>query len=150
MRSTIRVCGITPAWAGKRKIFIAKPLVIKDYPRVGGEEGAKKVEQFFGAGLPPRGRGRVHDACLRGIRHRITPAWAGKRAARGAAGLPSRDYPRVGGEELGFVNVDGSGEGLPPRGRGREHHRVEAQHQGRITPAWAGKSFNRVINRLGN
>ena len=32
---------ITPAWAGKRRLHIAIGLLIRDYPRVGGEESTE-------------------------------------------------------------------------------------------------------------
>ena len=32
--------GITPAWAGKRQVYTKQTRLIRDYPRVGGEESA--------------------------------------------------------------------------------------------------------------
>ena len=70
--------GITPAWAGKSRIYIRRRTVRRDYPRVGGEEALRVTTEILRAGLPPRGRGRVFTR--RAHRHNggITPAWAGK------------------------------------------------------------------------
>ena len=132
--------GITPAWAGKSRKSSRSSATCRDYPRVGGKEAGPHSVCRVDRGLPPRGRGRGYRAVRDGQRHRITPAWAGKSSARASGSAAARDYPRVGGEEDGSVDVDKLEAGLPPRGRGRVH-RVGRPAVGLgITPAWAGKS----------
>ena len=110
---------ITPAWAGKRMPTMSWDKQNQDHPRVGGEKARDRASVVMVKGSPPRGRGKdsfiVHcHACVG-----ITPAWAGKRAARGESSSSSWDYPRVGGEKP-FDNpkIDNCEES-PPRGRGK-------------------------------
>ena len=111
---------------------------------MGGEEGLLSLILASRLGLPPRGRGRVSVIRVLLSRRGITPAWAGKRAGR-ARGRPGRrDYPRVGGEETGVQDFMNAKKGLPPRGRGRGPRGGSIGRTGRITPAWAGKSWGRT------
>ena len=91
------------------------------------------------SGSPPHGRGKVQLVECILARAGITPAWAGKRAARGGSSSSSWDHPRTGGEKVLQLPVFQSPLGSPPRGRGKENHfRVVYEILG-ITPAWAGK-----------
>ena len=50
----------------------------------------------------------------------------------------------MGGEKLNpFLPLKKEG-GSPPHGRGKEHEEITANHQARITPAWAGKRLNSI------
>ena len=73
-------------------------------------------------------------------RHRITPAWAGKRCRYGVCAHRGRDHPRVGGEKLQVRPCGRVCQGSPPRGRGKACQEVPRCAVTRITPAWAGKS----------
>ena len=137
--STSRLRGITPAWAGKRWKRAGCPRRRRDYPRVGGEEGALTPGCRWDGGLPPRGRGREACGRARPRRSRITPAWAGKRLNHGVPPSAKRDYPRVGGEESSVLMCIRAETGLPPRGRGRAPREAHGCLCVRITPAWAGK-----------
>ena len=132
--------GITPAWAGKRQGPTVGLAPIGDHPRVGGE----KMDEIPGfhiiQGSPPRGRGKGQDVVPRFGGVRITPAWAGKRAAVACPGWPGGDHPRVGGEKHTTQQATGYALGSPPRGRGKGFTCSFASVKLRITPAWAGKS----------
>ena len=93
-------------------------------------------------GLPPRGRGRNRLLKSLTFSQGITPAWAGKSRPAPAGRLFSRDYPRVGGEEIIINGLAVLPRGLPPRGRGRGKRATPPPQRKRITPAWAGKSID--------
>ena len=142
----INVCeGITPAWAGKRLLPSWRDTREWDHPRVGGEKHITEYIRSIEMGSPPRGRGKVTQDAVSGKHLRITPAWAGKSRIRRRSRHRDGDHPRVGGEKLGFTDVDAIEEGSPPRGRGKVHKIGEVRQHDRITPAWAGKSFDQHI-----
>ena len=110
---------ITPAWAGKRPCQ-ERPVEGRwDHPRVGGEKRRLSECAQWAEGSPPRGRGKGITARPKGLSGRITPAWAGKRAAGSLKITPERDHPRVGGEKLHRYRSSTSRTGSPPRGRGK-------------------------------
>ena len=76
-------------------------------------------------------------------RHRITPAWAGKRLRISVVSTVARDHPRVGGEKFPFSPTKRKEWGSPPRGRGKDIRIFTGKPVHRITPAWAGKSYMR-------
>ena len=51
--------GITPAWAGKRRVALCLAFNDKDHPRVGGEKAGAVAITPFTSGSPPRRRGKV-------------------------------------------------------------------------------------------
>ena len=71
---------------------------------------------------------------------RITPAYAGKSHAHGAANGKSWDHPRVCGEKRKEVERYAKTAGSPPRMRGKVNRYELTMAQARITPAYAGKS----------
>ena len=52
------VHGITPAYAGKRKVCDGSRHETRDHPRVCGEKIISMLKASFGAGSPPRMRGK--------------------------------------------------------------------------------------------
>ena len=90
-------------------------------------------------GSPPRGRGKgtTPNAVLK--QAGITPAWAGKSFVICQLVPLEGDHPRVGGEKLQQGPPAASGQGSPPRGRGKALPFQGFQCNHRITPAWAGK-----------
>ena len=73
----------------------------------------------------------------------ITPAYAGKSNRLTVAKRTAKDHPRVCGEKYHRGrNTDGA-MGSPPRMRGKECLVFRSVHQGRITPAYAGKRLKR-------
>ena len=75
-------CRITPAWAGKRKFVPDFHICSEDHPRMGGEKLLHLLIQNSGPGSPPHGRGKAVHPAPSSMRHRITPAWAGKSVCR--------------------------------------------------------------------
>ena len=84
-------------------------------------------------------RGKENRRMDRRFHTRITPAYAGKRAALANCRPCSQDHPRLCGEKsLGltvYLHVSGS----PPPMRGKAEWSVRSDRCERITPAYAGK-----------
>ena len=70
---------ITPACAGKSEAATVARPAVRDHPRVCGEKCENKGIKTLSAGSPPRVRGKVLRLTGANLRHRITPACAGKR-----------------------------------------------------------------------
>ena len=121
----------------------------RDHPRVGGEKSPASVPRVYGPGSPPRGRGKVDGVEGVGRAVRITPAWAGKRAARGESSSSSWDHPRMGGEKASEYTRPLISLGSPPRRRGKCVQVDSAGAWAGITPALAGKSY-RVYHCLAS
>ena len=131
--------GITPAWAGKSLRHQCREYMAQDHPRMGGEKAASLAGLTSGVGSPPRGRGKAIWGPSSLWRVRITPAWAGKRAARGGSSSSSWDHPRTGGEKNTTTRHRTSLLGSPPRGRGKGVAVAGVPVAAGITPAQAGK-----------
>ena len=71
--------GITPAYAGKRRLCVVAAHLGRDHPRVCGEKNIWVVDAITSTGSPPRMRGKVRIKPLTRFGFRITPAYAGKR-----------------------------------------------------------------------
>ena len=139
--------GITPAWAGKSGILTFTNLFAWDHPRMGGEKSSPFSLFMTLWGSPPHGRGKARILKAHANRRRITPAWAGKRARGLTLWVVCGDHPRMGGEKL-FDNGTGQGaQGSPPHGRGKGITARPKGWSGRITPAWAGKSFECTVTK---
>ena len=78
--------------------------------------------------------------------NRITPAYAGK--STGHRRCPARrwDHPRVCGEKVPPDGVLAPNPGSPPHVRGKEGRVRLFQRLGGITPAYAGKSAQKVLS----
>ena len=111
--------GITPAWAGKSRSGRHHADRRGDHPRVGGEKGVLGFCFELFQGSPPRGRGKVYFDVSATAPARITPAWAGKSRNENLGRNRVRDHPRVGGEKRPPNLPKHTGEGSPPRGRGK-------------------------------
>ena len=94
----------------------------------------------FRMGSALRGRRKGAQQRKAAGRDRITPAWAGKRAARKHTPRRYRDHPRVYGEKVGLSLRCDPIIGSPPRMRGKILYHARAFREDRITPACAGKS----------
>ena len=70
--------GITPAYAGKRKLPLGVTWHTGDHPRVCGEKWFWLSTMSRVAGSPPRMRGKACSPCSSCNFHGITPAYAGK------------------------------------------------------------------------
>ena len=75
---------------------------------------------------------------------RITPAYAGKSGTQGRALHGRRDHPRVCGEKVFFPIHQYTAFGSPPRMRGKAVLTFDNVLPVRITPAYAGKSYEKT------
>ena len=114
--------GITPARAGKSTSSGPAAASSRDHPRMGGEKRLHDASFCRVRGSPPRGRGKVSNGFCAARPDRITPAWAGKRAACWCRCTIPEDHPRVGGEKRLIVVMLYAAVGSPPRGRGKARH----------------------------
>ena len=131
--------GITPAYAGKRRLRSRPGDGRKDHPRVCGEKRIFRFKLTPIVGSPPRMRGKGLSAFRRSHRKGITPAYAGKRHSAMHPETFCRDHPRVCGEKWTFITSMSRVVGSPPRmrGKGRAAGLDDLTHG--ITPAYAGK-----------
>ena len=92
--------GITPAYAGKRRVVLVHSAVHWDHPRVCGEKSGPFRCCFLALGSPPRMRGKAMGSHNTQLPGRITPAYAGKSGPCGCQCSGHGDHPRVCGEKL--------------------------------------------------
>ena len=75
----------------------------------------------------------------------ITPAYAGKRDDKQTCTTTRKDHPRVCGEKASLNALIAVPSGSPPRMRGKAAITARRVPAARITPAYAGKSFFRLL-----
>ena len=136
--------GITPACAGKRLGRQRQQSANQDHPRVCGEKKSGTSILGTRTGSPPRVRGKAIPVVALQILLGITPACAGKRTLSEKQVSTRKDHPRVCGEKKGEVSRPFTGEGSPPRVRGKGILSSVATVRTGITPACAGKSLLRM------
>ena len=112
-------CGITPAYAGKSAGRRGVVHALGDHPRVCGEKSPLPDPERIFQGSPPRMRGKGHVFFQLFPAHRITPAYAGKRALHRKHHCQCQDHPRVCGEKAVDRIRARSIKGSPPRMRGK-------------------------------
>ena len=141
--------GITPAYAGKSAYLSPEDTAGRDHPRVCGEKYSweKSTCKIFGS--PPRMRGKaglVQIVCrLRGI----TPAYAGKSCIYRSTTSISWDHPRVCGEKSFKTSTSCWSKGSPPRMRGKGIQPCNHWVRVGITPAYAGKRYEEMLQQAG-
>ena len=92
-------------------------------------------------GSPPRMRGKRCYISVSIVCNRITPAYAGKTDGKALFYYDEEDHPRVCGENKHYTISLYRPLGSPPRMRGKRTVQAENSLKGRITPAYAGKTF---------
>ena len=90
-------------------------------------------------------RGKGFGQITRKIKPGITPAHAGKRAARAGGRAHSRDHPRTCGEKACLSAIASHASGSPPHMRGKVAGGSGKTLLTGITPAHAGKSLNQLL-----
>ena len=91
--------GITPAYAGKRDSVRCSSGFRRDHPRLCGEKPEHGKICLLLMGSPPPMRGKAIFGALFEYKHRITPAYAGKRRPVTHGLHLSQDHPRLCGEK---------------------------------------------------
>ena len=135
---------ITPAYAGKRfRIHITR-IITWDHPRLCGEKRSMTNHFENLSGSPPPMRGKVISHCRQPARLRITPAYAGKSYFHEHSPRKSRDHPRLCGEKGVLLAGQFWKWGSPPPMRGKGCNRPDQRTAVGITPAYAGKSAQRL------
>ena len=95
---------ITPAHAGKSRLYHLRAGFARDHPRTRGEKGIPPSAAFSSSGSPPHTRGKGSTAYRDGLDAGITPAHAGKRGHAPRWQAAFRDHPRTRGEKTGIQN----------------------------------------------
>ena len=95
-------------------------------------------------GSPPHARGKADPTGRFRLHEGITPACAGKRAAKLTASVAGRDHPRMRGEKFKGLSAKETAAGSPPHARGKAEILRPVSAQIRITPACAGKSGEEI------
>ena len=131
--------GITPAYAGKRRLCVVAAHLGRDHPRVCGEKCAPTAQQNTATGSPPRMRGKAGQIQSQTPELGITPAYAGKSLRLCILSRLLQDHPRVCGEKKNVRLTKNSLAGSPPRMRGKVSGFCSCTSQRGITPAYAGK-----------
>ena len=91
--------GITPAYAGKRKICYTESTGKQDHPRLCGEKFCPVTTLRLIIGSPPPMRGKESKVQKSDGIRRITPAYAGKSTFRSCSRQHKGDHPRLCGEK---------------------------------------------------
>ena len=94
-------------------------------------------------------RGKVKCEVRFAITRRITPAYAGKRFLFCISTTLGRDHPRLCGEKLLLSKIPQIAAGSPPPMRGKVRVVVIKSRFRRITPAYAGKSDEKILRQFG-
>ena len=106
--------------------------------------GGENVPALFRArrwrGSSPRGRGKPAATSICARSRRLIPAWAGKTPTQTRRTCPAQAHPRVGGENVDLVQLDGDLVGSSPRGRGKQIGLPRCKLRAGLIPAWAGKT----------
>ena len=96
-------------------------------------------------GSPPLTRGIPNQAQKSYVGSRITPAYAGNTPDEHVEGMATEDHPRLRGEYLKIAITQLTDKGSPPLTRGILACGMITAGVVRITPAYAGNTFLRLI-----
>ena len=115
--------------------------LIKDHPRLRGENMEAMESRFSQVGSSPLTRGKLYQVNIKSNSKRIIPAYAGKTLIVMIRQVCRQDHPRLRGENWLEPEPVQTGEGSSPLTRGKlPFHMVDVKDL-RIIPAYAGKTF---------
>ena len=97
---SLRIIGITPAYAGKSRTREKSGLFERDHPRLCGEKAPNRAGKTVFLGSPPPMRGKVNGKRKQSLNYGITPAYAGKSFPFLKIAIVRQDHPRLCGEKL--------------------------------------------------
>ena len=140
--------GITPACAGKTHSGVVHCLLLRDHPRMRGEDSNCHSATQGQQGSPPHARGRQPHPDRPPFYRRITPACAGKTVGCQRSRCYPRDHPRMRGEDCTFPRTFVYQSGSPPHARGRLNLESSPCIGAGITPACAGKTVWSIVLRV--
>ena len=140
---------ITPAYAGKSGPCPDRVPPAGDHPRVCGEKSQSTSASPRALGSPPRMRGKGVKQSNSRIRMGITPAYAGKSCIYRSTTSISWDHPRVCGEKSFKTSTSCWSKGSPPRMRGKGIQPCNQWVRVGITPAYAGKRYEEMLQQAG-
>ena len=130
--------GIIPACAGNSDMNVSKYQLIRDHPRVCGEQFNITLKTKLIKGSSPRVRGTGPTWLDGYVRAGIIPACAGNRPLQHVYPTRPRDHPRVCGEQWYRTKRSIKVKGSSPRVRGTAYpQKTEIRTVG-IIPACAG------------
>ena len=135
---------------GKARYIAASVALFWDHPRVCGEKKKMNMRKDKRMGSPPRMRGKADYTPVVDVRVRITPAYAGKSDNFVAALSDFGDHPRVCGEKPDAPSLCVAPLGSPPRMRGKVAAISAYNAAPGITPAYAGKSYEKRLFLSGS
>ena len=135
---------IIPACAGNSIFMKLPPPSNSDHPRVCGEQALNVGELIPMTGSSPRVRGTADKRGIVKLSDRIIPACAGNRLPERQSVPPRPDHPRVCGEQAALALAALTAGGSSPRVRGTDSPAQCPDDGGRIIPACAGNSPQRV------
>ena len=113
--------GITPACAGKTPWVFGSTWLVKDHPRMCGENRLVLELRRLALGSPPHVRGKLDKIGAINFNSGITPACAGKTEQHQPKSVSAWDHPRMCGENLVGVSLCLFLWGSPPHVRGKRH-----------------------------
>ena len=136
--------GNTPAYAGKTGRIHKAAYVKEKHPRVCGEDWYSIACRSSSRETPPRMRGRHYRTCGHYRLPGNTPAYAGKTFPPAGNSAVCRKHPRVCGEDSATTHRSPPPKETPPRMRGRRNGEWGISEGLRNTPAYAGKTHDRI------
>ena len=114
-----------------------------------GEKCKRNRETGSRRGSPPHVRGKVIESICVCRHFGITPACAGKSESAPLVSMVFRDHPRMCGEKKPRMDSRRRKQGSPPHVRGKALLRECRYCAVRITPACAGKRFEKDPTEKG-
>ena len=121
--------------------------ILWDHPRLRGEQPAAEKLFRWLRGSPPLARGTVVRVHFLRIIAGITPACAGNSPFLRGAKRPAWDHPRLRGEQSVLTRGKTPRVGSPPLARGTVYRTSPPRARGGITPACAGNSLLKKIEK---
>ena len=109
-----------------------------------GEKPVQSQTSVQNMGSPPHARGKALCAVCTPRVDGITPACAGKSERLINTKSYKEDHPRMRGEKYSASLLFHLNQGSPPHARGKGRYTVMLRIRYGITPACAGKSFERI------
>ena len=126
--------------ADKKASAAALPVTPSRKPRTCGEKLLNLLKTLINHGSPPHVRGKAQSDFVAAASSGITPACAGKSAARVCRHGWFEDHPRMCEEKRLLQHGGFQRLGSPPHVRGKGLLQIFIPEPFRITPAYAGKS----------